>query len=102
MGQSAVAYNRRLTALGETAVPALSPLLQSDRVRDRINAAWVFAEVGSPLALKPLADALLKEHDETVKEIMVQAICSILKTPNDVTPEVAVRKARESNKTNGV
>ena len=96
-GQSAVACSKRLTALGETAVPALLPLLQSDRVRDRINAAWVLAEVGSPLALRPLAVALLKEHDETAKDIMVQAICSVLEIPNNVTPEVAVRKARESN-----
>ena len=97
LGQSAVAINNCLLALGEISVPAVLPLLQSNLVRDRINAAWVLAEIGSQLALSSLADALSKERDETAKDIMVQAICSILDTPNDVTPEVATRKARELN-----
>lgn len=95
--ESAVAINKQLIALGEASVAEVIKLLESSDPRDRTNAAWVLGEIQSQAALPALKRALVVETDDSAKEIQVQAVCSILRIPNDIAAQEAIKAIEESN-----
>ena len=93
--ESAVSINKQLIALGETAVPHVIPLLSSSEASYRVNAAWILGEIGSQNALPALSHQLRIETDDTSREFQIQAVCSILKIPNNITATEALKKIEE-------
>jgi len=75
--ESAVRLNDELIALGESAVPAVVELFESNTPRDRGNAAWILGEIRDRRAIPVLTRRGLHDGAADVREFSAQALGSI-------------------------